>query len=137
MEVKLIRLSPKDSPQKGVLCFNDEPLLVTLELPWNENAHNISCIPCGEYNCMKTVNRVTNGGSKIPVTYAVSDVEGRSGILFHVGNSAAKDSSGCVLVGEHFGEDYQIRQSTTGFQRFLQYLQGADFFPLSITAPLW
>lgn len=136
MELTLVRLSPKNSPQKGVLLFNDEPLLVTLELPWNDNKNNVSCIPCGEYNCMRTANRVTNSGMKLNVTYVVSDVVARSGILFHPGNSI-KDTSGCVLLAERYGDDFQIKESTMGFQKFINYLQGADFFPISIIAPLW
>lgn len=85
---------------------------------------------------MKTQNRVTNGGMKLNITYTVSDVEGRSGILFHPGNSI-KDTSGCLILADRFGDDFQVKDSTTGFSRFLNYLQGADFFPLSIVAPLW
>lgn len=136
MEAKIVRLSPKDSPQKGVFILNNEPLLVTLELPWNNNENSLSCIPTGEYECVKTRDRQTFGGMRIPVTYEIQGIENRSGILFHIGNFL-KDTTGCVLISERYGDDFSIKDSSTGFTKFIQYLQGADYFPLSIVAPLW
>jgi hypothetical protein len=39
---------------------------------------------------------------EIPFTVEVGNVPGRSGILFHVGNSSA-DTQGCILVGLRWG----------------------------------
>ena len=65
----------------NVICF-------TLELPWRDNATDISCIPHGTYE----VHRRING------RFRLSNVEGRAGIDIHVGNRT-KEIQGCILVG--------------------------------------
>ena len=52
----------------------------SLELPWEDNENNISCIPEGEYEV------VTRYSQKYGKHYHVTDVEGRSWILIHAGN---------------------------------------------------
>lgn len=64
----------------------------SLELPWLDNATNISCIPLGEY---KVTKRWSN---KFKHHFHVQDVEGRSYILIHAGNFYT-DIEGCILVG--------------------------------------
>lgn len=89
-----------------LLYESGEPFhdLVTIELPWRENARQISCIPRGEYKVTKT--RSPRFGD----CYLVNDVPGRSHILFHHGNFAGKsdlgartDSNGCILLGYKHG----------------------------------
>lgn len=65
----------------------------TLELPWKNNASNISCIPTGTYQVTWSFSP-----SRLKYTYRVQNVPGRSGILFHVGNYF-KDIKGCILLG--------------------------------------
>ena len=134
MELKLIRLSDKQYTQLGVLYFQDTLKLVTLELPWRDNEVNRSCIPSGEYTCIKTQNRITTGGMHIPVTFEVIKVPGRGGVLFHVGNTE-KDTNGCILVGMRIGELHKktaILSSRTAFSLFLQELKSVDKFKLTI-----
>lgn len=114
--------------------INGEPSVVTLELPWRNNEFSLSCIPAGEYECKRDTNRKTTGGLKIPVTYEVSKVPSRAGILFHIGNTS-KDSRGCILVGSRFGElNFQpaILGSAEGFATMLKLLSGKDSFSLII-----
>lgn len=67
----------------------------TLELKWNENKRQLSCIPKGKY-------RVTKWNSpKFGTCFKVHDVEGRTNILIHAGNYK-KQTLGCILVGERF-----------------------------------
>ncbi len=65
---------------------------VTLELPWKNNARNISCIPEGTYVLSK-YQSATNGDS-----FAVQDVPDRSQIRIHKGNFTSQ-IAGCILPG--------------------------------------
>ena len=66
----------------------------TLELPWNDNKPNVSCIPEGTYEAFVDHN-VTIGGKYV---IRLRDVPDRTGILIHVGNYTS-DIAGCILVG--------------------------------------
>lgn len=77
----------------------------TIELPWRENQVNMSCIPAGEYEC---VRYFSNAFSQW--LYKVKNVEGRAGIAFHSGNVAGAEdhgykthSLGCILLGKKRG----------------------------------
>jgi len=89
-----------------LLTEDGEPFydLVTIELPWRNNARQISCIPRGEYKVTKT--RSPRFGD----CYLVEEVPGRNHILFHHGNFAGQsdlgqrtDSNGCILLGYKHG----------------------------------
>jgi hypothetical protein len=67
----------------------------TLELPWKNNEHNISCIPVGAYSCELTTRCDKPGGIKV---YMLCDVPKRISILMHPGNYP-KDTHGCILIG--------------------------------------
>ncbi len=83
-----------ETPTFGVWSMDGEmsPYCQTLELPDNENAHMISCIPAGVF----------------PFVYRWSEkhgrniwhivVAGRDEIEVHIGNTII-DTDGCVLVG--------------------------------------
>ena len=76
----------------GILIARGE-VFYTLELPWVDNMHNISCIPTGEYECEfceKTLN--------FENVYQVKNVPDRDSILLHVGNFP-RDTHGCILIG--------------------------------------
>lgn len=112
----------------GVLCKNGVPFVVTLERPWLQNKPRESCIPTGVYVC-KRVN-----SPKFGDTFEVTNVVGRSHILFHAGN-VAEDSLGCILVGESFapvkGKE-GIAQSRDGFAEFLAVQKGVTTFSLTV-----
>ena len=67
----------------------------TLELAWNDNESQISCIPNGEYSVIPY-----SSPSKGTV-YLLENVENRSMIEIHVGNYYT-DILGCILVGDNF-----------------------------------
>ncbi len=120
--------------QRGVLCMDGEPLCVTLELPWRENAKDISCIPAGIYTCRRTFKRTTKGGMEIPETFEIMRVSNRSGVLFHVGNYP-HDTHGCILLGTSFATaspDPMICQSTSAFRNFMKEMQEVNDFSLRI-----
>lgn len=88
----LLRLVQTSLFTKGVLIYDNDILCHTLELPWNYNQRNISCIPTGVYDVSKS-----NSDDLGPV-FRFSSVLNRTGILIHVGNTT-KDTRGCILVG--------------------------------------
>jgi|SRR5271163_3036004 len=77
------------NPDGSRLCF-------TMELPWDDNTPDQSCIPDGTYNC------VPHNSPAHPGTWQVENVPGRSEILIHTGNTE-KDSLGCIIVGQTTG----------------------------------
>ena len=113
----------------GVLLYSGIPFAVTLEREWNGNQRNISCIPAGIYTC-KRITSPTFGE-----TFEVTDVPGRSHILFHKGN-LQDDSHGCILVGEQYGDlrgNPGVLASRKGFSEFLKKLTDTELFQLNIT----
>jgi len=111
----LIRVSYSKQGTFGVLLDEDIPFCVTLERPWLNNKRNISCIPSGSYLC----KRITS--SKFGETFKISDVPGRSHILFHKGN-ISEDTHGCIILGEEFGflkNEVAVLSSGRAFQEFM------------------
>ena len=59
--IAIKRISMIPTGTYGVLLFEDgTPFCLTLELPWMDNKHDISCVPKGEY-IIKKVIRPTRG----------------------------------------------------------------------------
>jgi len=70
---------------------------VSLELPWKDNQHDISCIPEGVYE-IRPFNSVKFGHC-----FQVMDVPDRDYILIHKGNYN-RDTHGCILLGSSFSD---------------------------------
>ena len=94
-KVILHRVLSSDKGTFGVLIYQNKPICVTCEDPWNDNKPNISCIPFGAYTVKP------HSSVKYPNVWEITGVKDRSAILIHNGNSN-KDTNGCVLVGEYF-----------------------------------
>lgn len=94
MNLTLTRIS-KPGATFGVLSTDDFPLCVTLELPWLNNQHNISCIPTGIYRCVR------HNSQQHPNTWQLLNVPNRDDILLHVGNFL-KNTKGCILAALQF-----------------------------------
>lgn len=93
MELELHRFySPKGT--NGVLLLNKKIFCLTIELPWNNNERNISCIPEGRYELVKRFSK------KFAFHMLVKNVPGRDLILVHIFNNAAKESHGCIAPVE-------------------------------------
>lgn len=91
MKVILQRDKENEFGTHGTLWLDDEPLCYTLEEPWRNNIKRISCIPAGEYECVKH-----NGSFKN--VWRLLDVPKRTAVLIHAGNTL-EDTEGCILVG--------------------------------------
>ncbi|WP_010136749.1 DUF5675 family protein [Ochrovirga pacifica] len=72
-----------DSAQDRFLCH-------TIELPWNDNKRNISCIPEGVYEVEPHFSK------RFKHHLILKGVKGRSFILFHPANDALKELQGCI-----------------------------------------
>lgn len=62
----------------------------TIELPWNDNKRNISCIPEGVYEVEPRFSK------RFKHHLILKAVKGRSFILFHPANDALKELQGCI-----------------------------------------
>lgn len=136
MKMYLRRVAENGKAVFGVLVTEGgTAFALTLERPYEGGSNRAStegaagaCIPAGRYVC----RRVTS--PKFGVTFEVTDVPGRSHILFHAGNLAS-DSRGCILVGERFdplgGED-GVLASREGLAEFFRRTASERAFVLEI-----
>lgn len=100
MEIEILRTyKEKATYGEGKVIDNEKHEtafdFLTLELPWADNHHNVSCIPEGVYlveKCQPTAKRPY-------VYFHVLDVPERQGILWHPGNYT-RQILGCILPGE-------------------------------------
>lgn len=71
----------------------------SLELSYNNNLNNISCIPPGAYPCQWTrSNRLSQLAGHDVYTYEVLNVLGRAGIRIHSANYFFQ-LKGCIALG--------------------------------------
>ena len=86
----------------GTSFTNKQYLAKTLELDWEDNLVNVSCIPEGEYPLVKrTWGKYYNAyKNKLNHEFSVwvKDVPARKHILIHTGNKLSH-TRGCILVG--------------------------------------
>jgi len=94
-DLLLIRDTFTDKSVIGKLYLNGEFYGHTLELAWNDNKRNISCIPKGVYEVVK---RLTDKSKYKYEHLHILDVPSRGSILMHIGNYP-KNTRGCVLLG--------------------------------------
>lgn len=85
--VRLIRSESTDEGTFGSLVFGGHACR-SLELPWRENARQISCVPTGTYRC------VIVRSPRMGRVYGVLGVPGRSNVLIHSANLAGDKALG-------------------------------------------
>ena len=96
--IHIRRVVSNDNYTAGVVIVNNEPVCVSIELPWHDNQVCISCIPAGEYKlCLK------HESPKFGDCFSVENVPGRSDILGHPANRAS-ELLGCFAPGRRFGK---------------------------------
>jgi len=102
MKVIISRTYNKNETISSLMVMDGERPVFSckdIELPWNGNQHNTSCIPEGKYTVVSHISP-TKGRC-----FHVLDVPGRTNILIHTGNYAAGhqiDTLGCILPGAGF-----------------------------------
>ena len=111
----------------GALIGAEGPFIFTLELPWRGNERRVSCIPAGSW--LVTRHRSPKHGE----TFLVN-VPGRTGILFHSGNTEA-DTLGCILTATTFDPVKGINgavDSKRAFAELMATLKGVKSFTLHV-----
>lgn len=117
-----------DTYTLGALVFKDH-FWFTLEPGNKDNLPNVSCIPEDKYVCRLVENRQI-GSKVIPWTYEVISVPGRSGILFHAGNTEF-DTHGCILLGLGISSK-MLSNSRSAFDDFMGVLKREEEFSLCV-----
>lgn len=105
MQAYILRQPADGSTEGFFLLYQNRKCLMaasTLELPWQDNKTQISCIPEGSYQV------VPHDSPHLGKCFKIMNVPGRSEILIHAGNTIA-DTKGCVLIGEWFVKNQIIR----------------------------
>ena len=128
LQLTLDRIGEDDAQTYGVIKVGQTPRFVTCEDLWRDNQRSISCIPVGSYRC------VEHDSPRFGSTYLVTNVPGRSHILFHPGNRHV-DTEGCILVGSSFSNSWGgsgITNSRLGFSNFLRLLREHKEFILLV-----
>ena len=93
---------------------NVETIVNTIELPWKDNQHGISCIPEGRYPVKMRFTPERHWH------LILEEVEGRSLILIHPANDAIKELQGCIApVTELTGEGKGSR-SRLAFEKLMR-----------------
>ena len=93
----------------------------TFELPWRQNARNVSCCPDGRYSIRRRVGRPR---------LRLADVPGRDGIEVHVANDAT-EIEGCIGVGM-VASDTGVARSREAMQKLLE-----DFDRAAAIGEVW
>jgi len=115
--LEIIRVDTSTRGCGGVLLANGKFVCMTLELPWRSNIVNESCIPSGQYDVMPYMSK------RFGNAYMIKDVPGRSGILFHKGNTLV-DTTGCILLGAQLTDSLTLINSAAGYRVFEKSLEG-------------
>ncbi len=105
MELELCRAYDPDGTNGELRC-NGKLVCYTIELPWLQNQHNISCIPEGRYELKKRFVQ------KFGPHLLVVDVPDRSWILIHPANDAKAHLKGCT--GYNFDWPWQGNRIEVG-----------------------
>lgn len=128
VKAKLVRLEEAPDGTFGALLIDGVIFCCTLEPPDLNNKVNVSNIPPGLYVC-KRVN-----SPKYGETFEITNVPGRTHVLFHSGN-VVDHTKGCVLLGEKWGKlkgDRAVLNSGYTFDKFLTTLSVIEYFDLDI-----
>lgn len=130
----LHRLSRNAYATFGTLADAEErQLCVTLERPWVDNEHTVSCIPAGTYQASRY-----HSPKRGYDVWLLDSVPNRDMIEIHVGN-VPSDTDGCILVGTHFGETdkgYGIIESKKAFDLLMQATKDADTLAVTVLEPV-
>lgn len=127
--VDLIRVEESVDGSFGVVLLDGRAFCVSLEPEDNGNAIGTSNIPHGVYRCERVVS------PRFGETFQVTDVPGRSHILFHAGNTE-DDTAGCILLARKFGVlggKRGVLSSGVTFREFLSRFEGVRAFDLHIS----
>lgn len=98
----------------GEVRMNGELVCYSIELPWRDNARNISCIPEGSYRLSKRYSK------RFGWHILVRDVPGRSNILIHPANDALRELQGCIAPVTRLTGPGKGSESRKAFEKLKQ-----------------
>jgi hypothetical protein len=124
--INIVRRIQSDNSIIGILVTPNLFKCYTLELPWLNNTHNISCIPAGIYQFRLEYSHKNN-----LVQPLLLNVPNRNNIEIHKGNFP-HDTKGCILVGTGYDTD-RVYGSTAAFDNLMLIINNA----LKTTQSLW
>lgn len=125
--VTIIRISDNGVETQGTLFAEKDGArfsCATLELPWKDNQHDISCIPKGLYTASVEPFHDLH-------MYELSGTEPRTGIFIHPGNYY-RDSLGCILLGVHpqdinGDKEVDVMSSVNTVASFMTFMHNQPF----------
>jgi len=119
-EITIERKISSDACTMGYLSINNKTVCYTLELPWENNAKNISCIPAGSYKGILRYDK--SDGWRIQL----ENVPDRDGVQIHMGNYT-KQIKGCVLVGMRANlSECSVQQSAGAYAQLKEAFYGTS-----------
>lgn len=138
-KITLTRLESTSQGTFGILQFihsdDDHDWLesfYTGELPWRDNASNVSCIPTGTYRAIWSFSPRFKR-----YMYELAEVPNRAGIRIHSANLMGDDTkgykrqlNGCIALGEKLGTmngQKALLVSSPAIRRFETALAGQPF----------
>ena len=127
MNQYLLTRDPAERFTHGVLTPNGVPFF-TLELPWRNNEHRVSCIPIGIY-LVEYMAESESG--EVKDAYRITNVPDREGILIHRGNTV-HDSKGCLLIGMGWNMSEERLNDSGRAMDKLHEITGRKSFELNI-----
>ena len=129
--INLVRQYQGDSGVFGTIYLNSEEFF-SGELPWRDNAPDISHIPIGTYQCDFLLS--PRFGINL---YHIQNVPNRENCLIHMGNWCGdvkkgyrSDVEGCVILGNNMGileGQEAVLNSVTALTQFNKLLNGESF----------
>ena len=119
MRLELVRKIFSSRSTIGDMSIDGVPYCKTLELPWRDNANNISCIPEGAYKV--AIDMSVAHHERWP---HIMDVPGRGGVRIDIANYPS-EILGCVAVGKTAGVD-SIGQSAVVWHDLFKKIDDAQ-----------
>jgi hypothetical protein len=113
MELELIRTYFPNGTN-GTLYHNGKRICFTIELPWLNNEHQISCIPEGRYELTKRFSE------HFGEHFQLMNVPRRSLILMHPANDALKELKGCIAPVSNLTAEGKGKESKKALQKLRQ-----------------
>jgi len=134
-DVYVIRGQSDEKQTLGVLIAPNFPELFiakTLELPWKDNANDISCISLGDYVCRYTQSpHMTQIAGQPVFTYEILNVPNRSGVRIHSANYF-NQLLGCIALGDvtkdiNSDNELDVIHSGATVEAFVNLMNKEDF----------
>lgn len=98
----------------GEIRMDGERVCDAIELPWKDNARNVSCIPEGRYPLAKRYSK------RFGWHILIKDVPERSSILIHPANHALKELRGCIAPVTRLTGPGRGSESRKAFEKLKQ-----------------